>query len=277
MVSKGGTNQFHGDVFEYLRNDALDARNYFDYESVTTGRRLPLYQRNNFGGALGGPIKKDKTFFFAVYEGLRQNLGFTAIDIVPPAGCHAAAGATITPAQCSLLTAPTTVSANTAPLMALYPNPTPGLPNNQFTFPTPALTTVNYGQMRELIIFFPTDSLFGRYTVDTTDENNPNAAFAAAGVAFPYNRTIESGRDQFLTLTENHIFSSTLLNTAPDLIQPDWIQKLHFRGRRPNWSSTIGSGSPNFGTLQITGLSNAAVATPLVVLHDLPEYLFRKR
>jgi outer membrane receptor protein involved in Fe transport len=269
MVSKGGTNQFHGDAFEYLRNDALDARNYFDYESVTTGRRLPLYQRNNFGGALGGPIKKDKTFFFAVYEGLRQNLGFTAIDIVPPAGCHAPAGATITPAQCSLLTAPTTVSANTAPLMALYPNPTPGLPNNEFTFPTPALTTVNYGQMRVDHIFSSTDSIFGRYTADTTDENNPNAAFAAAGVAFPYNRTIESGRDQFLTLAENHIFSSTLLNTARVSFSRTGFKNYTFPAENLTGLPLLVAGTPNFGTLEITGLSNAAVATPLVVLHDL--------
>ncbi len=65
IASKGGTNQFHGDVFEYLRNSALDARNYFDTTdpAITGGRRLPEFQRNNFGGAFGGPIRKDKTFF----------------------------------------------------------------------------------------------------------------------------------------------------------------------------------------------------------------------
>ena len=63
MVSKSGTNQFHGDIFDYLRNSALDARNYFDPGAI------PPFKRNNFGGAFGGPIKKDKTFFFCHLRG----------------------------------------------------------------------------------------------------------------------------------------------------------------------------------------------------------------
>jgi len=63
IVSKSGSNSFHGDVFDYLRNSVLDARNYFDPPTSILGRRIPLYQRNQFGGAFGGPIKKDKTFF----------------------------------------------------------------------------------------------------------------------------------------------------------------------------------------------------------------------
>jgi len=91
IVSKGGTNSFHGDAFEYLRNAAMDARNYFDAldstnslgfgadkSAVYPGKRLPPFQRNNFGASFGGPIKKDKTFFFATYEGLRQRLEIKA-------------------------------------------------------------------------------------------------------------------------------------------------------------------------------------------------------
>ena len=71
IVSKNGTNQFHGDGFEYLRNSDLDARNYFDPPPSTIGgHRNPEFRRNNFGGSVGGPIKKDKTFFYGVYEGL---------------------------------------------------------------------------------------------------------------------------------------------------------------------------------------------------------------
>ena len=88
IVSKGGTNQFHGDVFEYLRNSVLDARNFFDYSYLTTGKRIPELQRNNFGGSFGGPIKKDKTFFYAVYEGCGRIMGATIIDNVFPATCH---------------------------------------------------------------------------------------------------------------------------------------------------------------------------------------------
>ena len=90
MVSKGGTNQWHGGVFEYLRNSSLDARNFFDTAASSGGKRLPELRRNNFGGSFGGPIRKDKTFFYAVYEGLRQVTGLTINDIVPPAICHTA-------------------------------------------------------------------------------------------------------------------------------------------------------------------------------------------
>ena len=69
IVTASGTNQLHGSAYEFLRNSALDARNYFD------GSRIPNFERNVFGGSLGGPIKKDKTFLFANYEGFRQTLG----------------------------------------------------------------------------------------------------------------------------------------------------------------------------------------------------------
>ena len=96
MVSKTGTNQFHGSAFEFLRNSALDAANFFDKPTAANGfRRLPEFQRNNFGGSFGGPIQKDKTFFFATYEGLRENLGVTINTAVPAAACHGAAGTVV--------------------------------------------------------------------------------------------------------------------------------------------------------------------------------------
>src|SRR5690349_14752145 len=70
IATRSGTNKFHGEGFEFLRNDALDARNFFD-------ARKPPFKRNQFGPALGGPIHKDHTFFFFSYEGLRQRQGLT--------------------------------------------------------------------------------------------------------------------------------------------------------------------------------------------------------
>src|SRR5438105_13429988 len=67
IVTSSGTNQWHGDVFEYLRNSALDARNFFEIQKGP-------FKRNQFGGALGGPLKKDKLFIFGNYEGFRQRL-----------------------------------------------------------------------------------------------------------------------------------------------------------------------------------------------------------
>ncbi len=212
-VSKGGTNQFHGDVFEYLRNSTLDAKNFFDQG------KIPEFQRNQFGGAFGGPIKKDKTFFFGVYEGLRENLGTTNNNLVPSAGCHGNPGVVITVANCPDLilgTAPSaTLSPFTAPFLALVPLPNiPGDfsdPNN-ITLPTNEFgdhsrTGENYGQMRVDQNFSTADAFFGRYTIDNAIQDQSVGDYS-------YFRQLPTARNQWITLAENHIFSSSVLNTA---------------------------------------------------------------
>lgn len=79
LVTKSGTNQLHGALYEFLRNNALDARNFFANPNATS----PELRLNQFGGAMGGPIRKDKTFFFGNYEGFRQVAGITRLTIVP--------------------------------------------------------------------------------------------------------------------------------------------------------------------------------------------------
>ncbi len=86
IVSKSGGNNVHGSAFDYLRNSDLDARNFFDPHVI------PPFERNNFGGSLGGPIKKNKTFIFGTYEGLKSRTGLTELDNVLAPGCHGAAG-----------------------------------------------------------------------------------------------------------------------------------------------------------------------------------------
>jgi hypothetical protein len=89
VVLKSGTNEFHGTLFEYFRNRSLDAKNYFDLPDCTatsapnTCGGIPALQRNQFGGTLGGPIFKDKTFFFVSYEGLRLRQAETREATVP--------------------------------------------------------------------------------------------------------------------------------------------------------------------------------------------------
>src|SRR5205085_48962 len=77
VVTQSGANQFHGSVFEFLRNSALDARNFFDQGTI------PPFQRNQFGAAAGGPLRKDRLFFFGNYEGFRQHLGLSNVGVVP--------------------------------------------------------------------------------------------------------------------------------------------------------------------------------------------------
>ena len=91
VVSKSGGNAFHGGLFHYVRNDALDARNFFDGQL-----RTPL-RLNQYGGALGGPIKKDRLFFFVAQESLRQRAGLNLIATVPSAAARARAVASIQP------------------------------------------------------------------------------------------------------------------------------------------------------------------------------------
>src|SRR6266705_1340340 len=78
IVTSSGTNQLHGDLFEYLRNSAFDARNFFDATTTT-----PPFKRNQFGASLGGPLKKDKLFVFGNYEGFRQRLAVSSVAVVP--------------------------------------------------------------------------------------------------------------------------------------------------------------------------------------------------
>jgi outer membrane receptor protein involved in Fe transport len=257
MVSKGGTNAFHGDVFEYLRNSTLDAANFFDTPAGSGGHRLPEFRRNNFGGSVGGPIKKDKTFFYGVYEGLRQFQGFTALDNVLASTCKGAAGTVITSAACKQLgsTASVTIPAVVVPILALYPSP--NLPNNQFTFPTNSQTRVDYGQMRIDHNFSSSDTVFGRYTIDDAFQTVPSPSGFSAdnGVAFPIVRQQATSRNQFVTLSENHIFSPALLNTGRlsySRTKLDAINVLQQNLSGPQYSFLTGE---PVGTINVTGLS----------------------
>ena len=227
IASKGGTNVFHGAAFEYLRNDVLDAANFFYIPSAATNyARIPPYKRNNFGGAFGGPIKKDKTFFYAVYEGLRERLGVPEPDTTLPAACFVPASGSFSagtgvglanPSACSTaldvnkntLTTTTPIPAFVqAWLTHLYPQPNisiPGSPTNLiFAFTQP--TNDDWGQIRVDQNISASDSLFARFTIDNSSETAPTA--------YPQFTTLVQSRNQFWTLSENHIFSPTLLNTA---------------------------------------------------------------
>ena len=204
IVSKGGTNQFHGDVFEFLRNSALDARNFFN----PIPQQKPEFRQNQFGGSGGGPIKKDKTFFYGVYEGFRNSLGQTTISGVPATGCHGSAGAKVSNATCPQIpvsAGAVTISPVTAGFLAQFPNPNFGS-TNSFSWNGVTHTREDYGQMRVDQNISASDTFFARYTIDDTDEALPDF--------YPEVSDAFVSRNQYLTLSENHIFSATLLNVA---------------------------------------------------------------
>jgi Carboxypeptidase regulatory-like domain/TonB dependent receptor len=219
-VSKGGTNQWHGDAFEYLRNDAFDANTFFNNQAGVG--KAPL-RKNQFGGAFGGPIKKDKTFFYAVYEGIRETQGVPITNAVPSAGCHPAdaspannfgAGETISAAQCPDIPNDVTLSQYTAGLLALIPLPDPGSTFDPVSGNPPVQTFndhnslgENYGQMRFDQTISDKDSFFARYTIDNAIQNETVGDFS-------YFRQAPVARNQWITLAENHIFSPTIFNAV---------------------------------------------------------------
>ena len=217
IVTKNGTNQFHGEAFDYLRNSVLNSRNYFDllYTLPPTtpggGRRVAPFRRNQFGGTLGGPIKKDKTFFFGDYEGFREVLDNPPdVGVTPtiPAACHTpvVGGVQTVDNTCDSKLKPgqtENVAPVIQPILALWPSP--NLPNDQFTYLSTATTKEDYGQGRIDQNLSSADTLFGVYTIDNANEIYPKI--------FPEFDFGLVERQQYFTLAENHIFSPALLNS----------------------------------------------------------------
>jgi hypothetical protein len=112
-ITKSGTNSFHGDVYEFIRNSALDSRDYFSRSGNTP---LAQFRRNQFGAAAGGPIIKDKTFIFGDYEGFRQAKGITTTITVPSDSARTG----------NLKSGPVKVDPAAAAELAMYPQATPG-------------------------------------------------------------------------------------------------------------------------------------------------------
>jgi hypothetical protein len=196
-LSRSGTNLFHGSGYEFLRNSALDARNYFD------GPQIPGFRRNQFGASVGGPIRKGHTFFFADYEGLRQSLGLTQISDVPSP--DARNGIIQNPDG---TTSNITVDPSVVRFLAVFPQPNGGLlsPGNTgiFLFVANQVTTENFVTVRVDHKFSDADSLFGSYQYDKSQLDLPDAfdtVLYGSG----------TGR-QFFTIQESHIFSLHVLN-----------------------------------------------------------------
>ena len=176
VITKSGTNSFHGSLFEYLRNDVFDARDYF----ATTGRK-PELRQNQFGGSIGGPIQKNKTFFFGDYEGFRQAYAQnTYISTVPTAAqeslvAAAAVGQTIPAGSLLGNTSPFVVSELGKNLFSLYPTPTNSGTQNNFVY-SPAKTQFSHTfDVRVDHHFSDRDTLFARYSFNDVNTYTPGS------------------------------------------------------------------------------------------------------
>jgi hypothetical protein len=193
IVTASGTNDFHGAVYHYLRNSALDARNFFDQGPI------PQFQRNSFGGAAGGPIRRDKLFIFGNYEGYRQHLGLSAVTLVPDNDARRG----VVPSGY------VGVAPAVQPLLALWPvanGPTLGGGIAEaFSHPLQTIRE-DFGTTR--LDYNPStqDTLFGVYTIDDSQAHTPTAN--------PLSTVFESLREQVASIQEQHVFSPNVLHTV---------------------------------------------------------------
>ncbi len=273
IVTASGSNQLHGAAYEFLRNSALDARNYFDQQQI------PEFQRNNFGGSLGGPIRRDKVFLFGNYEGYRQNLGLSNVALVPDANAR----------QGFLPVGPggSLVNVGLAPgvadLLKLWPapngaeltNPSTGKPTGiARAFSNPKQTIrEDFGTARADYNLGAKDLLFGVYTIDDSTAHTPTAN--------PFAVIDETLREQVASVEEQHVFSSQLLNTARFgfsrasfyFLGSATVDVPGFVSGRPVGAIVISGSTASNGASQITGAggnvgSNNAVARNLFTLDD---------
>ena len=191
-VTRSGTNDFHGSAYEFLRNSAMDARNFFD------GAGVPPFKRNQFGASVGGPARHDKTFFFADYEGVRQSLGVTTVDTVPSPAARSG----------QLVNGKVMVDPKVAPFLALFPLPNGPVKGDTgtFSFAAQDVTNEDFLTTRADHHFSDRDTVHGTFLIDNGQTSGPDI----------FNGTLlgtESHR-KTANLEEGHVFSPSMINFA---------------------------------------------------------------
>lgn len=245
IVTASGTNNLHGSAYQFFRNSALDARNYFDQGQI------PEFQRNQFGGALGGPLRRNKLVLFGNYEGFRENLHVSDVTLVPDnearAGYLPNAGGQETYAG---------VDPAAASLLGLWPVQNgPELGGGiaeAFSSPLQRIRE-DFGSTRMDDNISDKDLLFGVYTVDDSTATTPSVN--------PLSNVLEALREQVASVQEQHSFSGALLNIArfgysrasffftgtTPVDVPGWI------AGHPIGAVVIGGGTALNGASQISG------------------------
>lgn len=207
-VTRTGTNQLHGDVYEFFRNSYLDARNPFD----AIGTVAPL-RRNQFGVSLGGPVVHDRTFLFGNYEGLRwfnsQNTASTVPSPDARTGSMCVAAGTNPCASHTQITVPSSLT----PFIALFPlpnSPTEALGGSSdtgtFLFGDPFTTVENYFIVRADHVLSHSDRLAGTYFLDRGQYTAPDA----------FNEKVTGNilHRQMVSVSESHMFTAALINNV---------------------------------------------------------------
>lgn len=198
IVTKSGTNEFHGSVLEFVRNNALDARNFFN----TKPNPQTAFRNNQFGVALGGPIVKNRTFFYFNYEGQRERVGLNGLARVPD------------PREIAMLGGPK--NPIIAQILSRNPYPTPNISVPLFDpSPNVAVTTRASNDVDSTTIkidqsFSPRDSLSGRYYYGNSNQSFPLAL--VGGSKLPGYNTVTPTRVQIASISYVKVLSSTKVN-----------------------------------------------------------------
>jgi hypothetical protein len=210
IVTKSGTNAFHGTAAEYFRNDALDARNYFN----TVGQPKAPFHNNQYGGSIGGPIIKNKTFFFADYEGQQEPVGVVTLACVPDPAQIAAYGGATNPVIASLLArnpwpAPNIPGTFGGPLVGSEGSGCPNGPNSSVVSPSFNRLTSFIAKVDQN--FNPSNRLSGRYFFGDSVQSFP-LALTATGGQLPGFNTSTPTRVQLVSISYVHTIGSNKVN-----------------------------------------------------------------
>lgn len=274
VSSKSGENTFHGNAFEFFRNDALDARNFFD------GAQKRPWKQNTYGFSLGGPIKKSKTFFFSGFQANNIREGLTTLLTVPTALMHqgiftesfpGAAAATIydpsttrtNPATGLLIRDP--FPGNAIPLsrmdpigkalLALLPLPTftDRLAGNYRANPVKTLNDYQ-GDLRIDHNFSNNDRVFGRFSSEQADQYLPTGLpdFGATG-GFASNQTFDTSATN-VALSHTHVFRNNVINQFTAGYNRVYNKITSF-GYGSNKSAELGIPGANLGTAETSSLT----------------------
>ena len=193
-ATRSGTNAWHGSLFEFVRNSAFDAKNFFDSPTAP----IPPFKRNQFGGMVEGPVKHDSTFFLFSYEGLRQRLGVTTRSVVPDQDARQG----IIPGR-----EPVAVDPSVPGYLDLVPLPNGrnfGDGTGELILASSQATNENFLTGRLDHRFSDQTSVFGRYTFDSGFVRSPDAL----GLV----RADSDSRNQYFTGQLTHLFNERLLN-----------------------------------------------------------------
>ena len=202
-ITQSGTNQVHGTLYEFLRNSDLDARNFFDQAFV------PPFRRNQFGGSLGGPLKRNKWFLFGNYEGFRQVLAESSVSVVPDNQARQG----LLPNALGVYVPVSKLNRAMLQYMQLWPSPNGaeltvnGLPSGTaLSYNNPRQSVrEDFGTLRSDYIISDRDTFSAAYTIDDGDSTIPQSD--------PLFGAYEPLRSQVASVEETHVISPEILNT----------------------------------------------------------------